>query len=164
MWSLALGIAIVLWAFLLASDVAHFMGAWADLALIVWTTLVVEGFTAAMLDGFVSRGDPRVAAATWTGCSICSGRVPFDVGEHQARCPFCDSVVLPPGSPAAPRRREGALRAVGILSAMAALMGGLVTASRAPLIPSSRVALILAAMCFGAVAWPFRRYLRNQSG
>lgn len=154
-WATQLAVAVVLWSFLIETGVARSIGAWADLLLIAWSALVVEGFTAAILDGIVDRGaDPRVAAASWTSCARCGGQVPLSPRETQARCPFCDAAVLPPTG----KRSFFSVRA---LLAGATLLGAalaLPSAQTAPPLEPARARWILAATCAAALAWPFRRY------
>jgi hypothetical protein len=160
-WGLSAAFAILMWSFLYATDAARLIGAWADVGLIFWTGLVVEGFVAALLDGFVDGFvDPHVAAVAWAGCTACGGRVPFAAGERQARCPFCDATVLPPVG----RRAILGPRIFLIAMSFAAIAIGAANASHAPLLRPFESGLILAAICVAASALPFRRYFRNQPG
>jgi hypothetical protein len=165
-WGTALLGCAAVWFLLLGfgADLARTVGAWIDLALIVLTALVVEGFVAALLDGLVDgvleHHLSQVAATSWSACSRCGGRVPFAADERQARCPYCDGVVLP----ATGRRAILGVRALLIGLSLVGLLVATGNWAHAPLMPPKRVALVLVAACVGAIAWPFRRYARNQPG
>jgi hypothetical protein len=160
-WGLSAAWVIAMWAFLFAANAAHLAGAYLVLGLVFWTGLIVEGLVAALLDGFVDYAHvPGVAATAWTHCTRCGGGVPFAAGERQARCPYCDATVLPPTG----RRAILGLRALFQVVAGIGILVGAANASHAPLVPDTLTGFALATACIAGVAFPFRRYLRNQPG
>lgn len=111
LWWFPFGMFVAFWLLALPTRLAVSLGAWADLALVAASAVIVNRSLAALLSRPASSDLPESDFPWEATCESCGSSIRFRPGATETRCPFCRAPVLAPSALERARVQRAADRA-----------------------------------------------------